>query len=262
MKEQEEQSLSQKDTFTNIVFNEDITLEHSFKKKFNTKDVLRVDVDTSRLNNTIEYIGESLKYKEAQIDNIFDTVDEMQTKIRELTAQMSNANQFIAKLSNLNILEKLKELNSFDDLFERISMIKEINNKVEINVGRLDSVESNSINGISSIRMDLGLIFAKNEEYDLKFKGFEKYKNENKQSFDTTIEKVEERINNLKIRIEQDKSKNTPSEPAKKENVTNFLQGKLEDIFTSNRFKKLESLEPMLNEKLENLNLTLKEFVR
>jgi len=54
MKEQEEQSLIQKDTFTNINFNEETTLEHSFKKKFNTKDVLRVDVDTSRLNNTIE----------------------------------------------------------------------------------------------------------------------------------------------------------------------------------------------------------------
>jgi len=186
----------------------------------------------------------------------------MQTKIRELTAQMANANQFIAKLSNLNVLEKLKELNSFDDLFERISMIKEINNKVEMNANRLDSFESTSTNSLSSIRMDMGLMFAKNEEYDLKFKGLDKNKNEMKKGFDATIEKVEERLDNLKIRFEQDKTKNVSLEPAKKENVTNFLQGKLEDIFTSNRFKKLENLEPLLNEKMDQLELKLQEFVR
>jgi len=40
----------------------------------------------------------------------------MQTQIRELNAQVINANKFIAQMSNLNVMEKLKDLNSFDDL--------------------------------------------------------------------------------------------------------------------------------------------------
>jgi len=123
-------------------------------------------------------------------------------------------------------------------------------------------METSSINGLSSIRMDFGVMYAKNDEYELKFKGLDKSKTEMKKGFDSQIEQLEERLDNLRIRLEQDKTKNANSEQPKNSNVSNFLAGKMDDIFSSNRFKKLENLEPLLTDKIKELESQLNEFVR
>lgn len=76
--------------------------------------------------------------------------------MRQLQTQMSSINQVIAQLITLKVTDKLKDLNAFDDLFERLSMVTEINKAVENNSNRIDAVETTAINGVSSIRMDIG----------------------------------------------------------------------------------------------------------
>jgi hypothetical protein len=76
--------------------------------------------------------------------------------MRQLQTQMSSINQVIAQLITLKVTDKLKDLNAFDDLFERLSMVTEINKAVENNSIRIDAVETTAINGVSSIRMDIG----------------------------------------------------------------------------------------------------------
>jgi hypothetical protein len=71
---------------------------------------------------------------------------------------MSSINQVIAQLITLKVTDKLKDLNAFDGLFERLSMVTEINKAVENNSNRIDAVETTAINGVSSLRMDIGTI--------------------------------------------------------------------------------------------------------
>jgi len=78
--------------------------------------------------------------------------------MRQLQTQMSSINQVIAQLITLKVTDKLKDLNAFDDLFERLSMVTEINKAVENNSNRIDAVETTAINGVSSLRMDIGTI--------------------------------------------------------------------------------------------------------
>jgi len=76
-------------------------------------------METSRLNNTIEYIGESLKYKEVQIDHLNESIERLITQVADNIQQLQSVNTFMAQLSSANVLQKVKELNAFDDLHYR-----------------------------------------------------------------------------------------------------------------------------------------------
>lgn len=76
---------------------------------------------------------------------------------------------------------------------------------------------------------------------------------------DTKFSSIEDKIDELKNKIDNKTSSNGTSNntPA---NVANFLSTRLDDVFSSNRFKKLENLEPELNSKIEEFELKLKEI--
>jgi uncharacterized protein YdcH (DUF465 family) len=76
---------------------------------------------------------------------------------------------------------------------------------------------------------------------------------------DTKFSSIEDKIDELKNKIDNKTSSNgtSNSTPA---NVANFLSTRLDDVFSSNRFKKLENLEPELNSKIEEFELKLKEI--
>lgn len=155
--------------------------------------------------------------------------------------------------------EKLKDLNSFEDVFARLNCIPELRNGLESNINRIDKVETQSINGMSSIRMDLGNILEKTETMDARIE-----KNTNrfetvKRDSDKVIEKMDEKIDLLKLKFEQQKSQ-VPTPTNAGSNVANFLSAKLDDVFSSGRFKKLENLEPQMNSKFEQFDQKLKEL--
>jgi len=74
---------------------------------------------------------------------------------------------------------------------------------------------------------------------------------------DTKFSSIEEKIDELK---NQNKSSSNVTSNNTSANVANFLSTKLEDVFSSTRFKKLENLEPELNSKIEEFELKLKEI--
>lgn len=107
--------------------------------------------------------------------------------------------------------------------------------------------------------MDMGVMFAQNEQFEFKFKGVDKVNADMKRAHDSAIEKLEERIDTLRIRVEQEKTKTTTPTSTQPANVQNFLASKLDDVFQSNKFKKLENLEPLMNDKFEQFENKINE---
>lgn len=80
-----------------------------------------------------------------------------------------------------------------------------------------------------------------------------------KKDNDAVISQIDEKINLLKLKFEQLKS-TAPTPTNANSNVANFLSTKLEDVFNSGRFKRLENLEPHMNNKFEEFEEKLKEL--
>jgi hypothetical protein len=144
-------------------------------------------------------------------------------------------------------------------LFALLNCIPELKNGLESNVNRIDKVETQAINGLSSVRMDIGSILEKTDSMDTRIeKNTNRFETVKKES-DKVIEKMDEKIDLLKLKFEQQKS-TVPTPTNAGSNVANFLSNKLDDVFSSGRFKKLENLEPQMNTKFELFDQKLKEL--
>jgi len=120
-------------------------------------------METSRLNNTIEYIGESLKYKEVQIDHLNESIERLITQVADNIQQLQSVNNFMAQLSSANVLQKVKELNAFDDLHHRLSEVTVLRADTDANSERLDTIDARTLKEAKNFKFDMGVFTDKHE---------------------------------------------------------------------------------------------------
>jgi len=69
----------------------------------------------------------------------------------------------MAQLSSANVLQKVKELNAFDDLHYRLSEVSVLRADTDANFERLDTIDARTLKDAKNLKFDMGVFQDKHE---------------------------------------------------------------------------------------------------
>jgi len=98
-----------------------------------------------------------------QIDQINETIERLITSVTDNIQQLQSVNNFMAQLSAANVLQKVKELNAFDDLHDRLKEVTVLRTDIDRDTERLDTIDARTIKEAKNFKFDMGVFQDKHE---------------------------------------------------------------------------------------------------
>lgn len=182
-----------------------------------------------------------------QIDQLHEHVERLIAQVGDNIRQMSTFNSFMAQLSQCNVLNKMKELNAFDDLHARLTMVTELRANVDRNTESIDTINERTIKEYKNIKFEMGKMIDKHDHLNEMVVKNADTVEINKKDTDLIFRRVDGNIENLKTRI------NESTAMVNKPNTSSGPSFKMDDLFNHGRFKALEEFEEFARDRFSNL---------
>lgn len=151
--------------------------------------------------------------------------------------QLQSVNQFMAQLSAANVLQKVKELNAFDDLHDRLKEVTVLRADIDRETEKLETIDARTLKEAKNFKFDMGVFQDKHEHLvELVEKNADKVEM-NKKEVDLYMRRFDGNIENLKQQIAN----------SAQNSVANVQKSgpsfKMEDLFNHSSWKKIEEFE-------------------
>lgn len=153
----------------------------------------------------------------------------------------------MAQLSAANVLNKVKELNAFDDLHYRLTEVSILRADVDKTYERLDTVDARTLKEAKNFKFDMGVFTDKHEHLVEMVEKNADTVNMNKKELDLYIRRFDGNFENLKQQIANGLQSTAQAVKPTGGGV------KIEDVFLHSNFKKLEEFEQFARDRFADM---------